>query len=180
MDQLDYQIITELQKDSRKKNRQIARALGVSETTIRRRINSLLESGTIQLTSIVVPDKIGYPIHAFMQMQIELSQTNSIIAELLQYPEVHYVCICSGEYQVLVVGMFMSPNQFSTFITEQVGKIHGIIRTETITHLKYAKRTYGLGFGEPDVAERDYNLAGTSPDRTKRLTGNREGKVSVP
>ena len=45
MDQIDYNLIVELQKDSRRSNRQLARLLGISEATVRRRIKDLAPGG---------------------------------------------------------------------------------------------------------------------------------------
>jgi DNA-binding Lrp family transcriptional regulator len=143
IDELDYRIIVELQEDSRRSNRALARVLGVSESTVRRRIKDLITARTIELTAIPDPAKVGYPTHAFLQVQVDFSEVTRVAGVLVEYPEVHYVGICSGANQLLVTAMCRSPGELSDFITEELGKIPGIKRTETITHLKYEKRTFG-------------------------------------
>ena len=44
MDELDIQILSILEKDSRTKNTEIAKRLSVSEGSIRRRIDNLVET----------------------------------------------------------------------------------------------------------------------------------------
>jgi Lrp/AsnC family transcriptional regulator for asnA, asnC and gidA len=143
MDQLDYQIMIELQENSRRSNRQIARVIGVSETTVRRRINNLIRAKTIKLAAIPDPVKLGYPTYAFFHLQVDFSEINSAAEALANYPEVLLVSSCSGTRQLIVSAIFRSPSELSDFITEELGKIQGIIRIETIMHLKFIKRTLG-------------------------------------
>ena len=60
MDELGRKIIQHLQKDGRAKNSDIARRLGVSEGTVRRRIKSLVDSGTVRIVAIPNLEKMGY------------------------------------------------------------------------------------------------------------------------
>jgi len=151
MDQLDFQIVIELQENSRRSNRQIARVLGVSETTVRRRINNLIRSKTIKLTAIPDPVKLGYPTYAFFHLKVDLSKINSVAEALANYPEVLLVSSCSGTSQLVVSAILRSPSELADFITKELGKIPGIIRTETIMHLQFIKRTLGWIQYDPNI-----------------------------
>ena len=150
MDAIDYNLILELQKDSRRSNRQLARLLGVSEATVRRRIKDLVDSHTIQLTAIPDPYMVGINMWGFMGLQVELSQVDNVAEQLATYPEVHYVGICSGSNQILIGVMFQSPERLSQFITNELARIPGMIRTDTLVSLKSLKRT--LGWLQPDAS----------------------------
>ena len=143
MDQLDYRLVIELQENSRRSNRQIARVLGVSETTVRRRIDSLIGSKTIKLAAIPDPVKLGYPTYAFFHLQVDLSKIDSVAEALASYSQVLLVNSCSGTSQLMVSAIFRSPAELADFVTDELGKIEGIIRTETTMHLKFIKRTLG-------------------------------------
>jgi Lrp/AsnC family transcriptional regulator for asnA, asnC and gidA len=143
MDDIDYNLIVELQKDSRRSNRQLARLLGISEATVRRRIKDLVDTHTIELTAIPDPYKIGITIFGFMGLQVELSQVDAVAERLARYPEVQYVGICSGTNQILISLMLHSPERLSEFITTELSRIPGVIRTDTLINLKYLKRTFG-------------------------------------
>ena len=128
--------------------------LGVSEATVRRRINDLLESRTIELSAIPDPVKVGLSTVAFLQLQIDLSQLDTVGEALTKYPEVSYVGICSGSCHLFVTVMFPSPLELSEFITAELAKIPGIIRTDTLMHLRYEKRAFGWlhrGFLSPSA-----------------------------
>ena len=150
MDAIDYNLILELQKDSRRSNRQLARLLGVSEATVRRRIRELVDSHTVQLTAVPDPHMVGMTMWGFMGLQVELSQIDSVAEQLTDYPEVTYIGICSGSYQILIGVMFQSPERLSHFITNELARIPGMIRTDTLLSLKAVKRT--LGWLQPDAS----------------------------
>jgi DNA-binding Lrp family transcriptional regulator len=140
---LEHRLIIELQKNSRRSNRKLAEILGVSVTTVRRHINDLIEAQTIQLTAIPDAEKLGYQTHVFLQLQIEFSEVRRVVNILVEHPQIQYIASCLRSNQLLVMAMFRSPHDLSEFVTEVLGKIPGIIRAETITHLHYEKRTFG-------------------------------------
>lgn len=143
LDKVDFDLILELQRNSRRSNRELASILAISEATVRRRIKGLTESGTIELAAIPFPPKIGLSTFAVVAMQVELSRIDAIAERLARYAEVHYVGICSGPNQLLITILAVSPEELSEFITNELGDISGIITTETMFHLKYLKRTLG-------------------------------------
>jgi Lrp/AsnC family transcriptional regulator for asnA, asnC and gidA len=143
MDKFGNRLIMELQRNSRRSNRQLARVLGVSEATVRRRINEFVESKLIELTAVPDATKVGLTSWAYLNLRVELPQLADVAQKLVKYPDVHYVGICSGSYHLLVSVIFDSPVKLSQFITEELGKIEGIIRTDTVVQLRYEKRTFG-------------------------------------
>jgi len=150
MDAIDYNLILELQKDSRRSNRQLARLLGVSEATVRRRIRDLVDSHTIVLTAIPDPSMVGMTMWGLMGLQVELSQVDAVAEHLTSYPEVYYVGICSGSYQILISVMFRSAERLAEFITNELAGVPGMIRTDTLISLKAVKRTFG--WLQPDAS----------------------------
>jgi len=143
MDRVDYHLIIELQKDSRRSNRELAQILNIGEATVRRRIQNLVTSGIIELAAVPYPHKIGYPTVAHVAMQVDLSRIDAIAERLVRYPELTYVGICSGANQILMTVLATSPGHLSEFITDRLGGISGVITTETIFHLRFLKRTLG-------------------------------------
>ena len=71
MDELDRKIIGILQLDGRASNAKIARQLGVSEGTIRRRLKRLIEDEAIQVVALPEPSKLGYNTEAIVGIQVD-------------------------------------------------------------------------------------------------------------
>ena len=59
MDERDRQIIALLQEDGRATNANIARKVGVSEGTVRRRLNRLFEDEYIRVVALPDSSKLG-------------------------------------------------------------------------------------------------------------------------
>jgi len=60
MDDIDIQILSLLEKDSRMKNTEIAKKLSVSEGSIRRRIENLVETGIIKNFTVEISTSFGF------------------------------------------------------------------------------------------------------------------------
>jgi len=60
MDELDIQILSILEVNSRMKNTEIAKLLSVSEGSIRRRIENLIEIGIIKNFTVEVSTNFGF------------------------------------------------------------------------------------------------------------------------
>ena len=74
MDDLDRKIIAILQSNGRASNAQIARNVGVSEGTVRRRVRRLIEEAVIRVVAIPDLEKLGYGTVALIGLQVQYSQ----------------------------------------------------------------------------------------------------------
>ncbi len=71
---LDYQLLFELMKDSHRSDRQLAKALGISQPTVTRR-RAMLEDNTIDGYTVIPKfGQIGFEIAAFTFMKTKLNQ----------------------------------------------------------------------------------------------------------
>ena len=62
LDQLDYEILLALREDARMKAVLIARRTGSNERTVRNRIDRLLASGIVRLTTVMDMNACGFNI----------------------------------------------------------------------------------------------------------------------
>jgi DNA-binding Lrp family transcriptional regulator len=143
MDEIDYKLIFELQKDPRKQNTELAQLLSVSEATVRRHIRDLVESGTLKLTALPNLTKVGYKTRAFIGLQIEVSKVEAVAERIARYPEVHFLIFCAGHVDIFIWALFSSTEHLSRFITTELGQIPGIMHMETMVQLRAVKSTLG-------------------------------------
>ncbi|HHI01394.1 MAG TPA: Lrp/AsnC family transcriptional regulator, partial [Thermococcus litoralis] len=72
MDEIDKNILKLLQEDGRMSYSEIARRIGVPESTVRLRVKRLIEEGIIRkFAALINPFKAGYTIVAFIAVDIE-------------------------------------------------------------------------------------------------------------
>ena len=70
---LDYQLLFELMKDSHRSDRQLAKALGISQPTVTRR-RAMLEDSTIEGYTVIPRfGQIGFELAAFTFMKTQLN-----------------------------------------------------------------------------------------------------------
>lgn len=140
MDELDLRILGVLQEDGRASNAEIARRLSVSEGTVRRRIKLLVRQGTMQVTAVPNLEALGLNAVALIGIQTEPSAVDDVANRLKQLPEVHFVAVTTGAYDIFTTVVLKSPEEMHTFLHRYLGTIPGIRHTETFLNLKVAKR----------------------------------------
>jgi Lrp/AsnC family transcriptional regulator for asnA, asnC and gidA len=139
IDSVDRQIVRELQHDGRTPNVEIARTLGLSEATVRRRLGRLLEAGAIHIQAVPDAAKTGYTTIAFMTLSVDLARAGQIAAEIAQMPEVRTIHLTTGGSELLVQAWFRSNDELLRFMTERIGSIPGITRAATLHVLRTFK-----------------------------------------
>lgn len=141
-DQLDRQIISMLQADGRCSNREIARNLGVPEATVRYRVRRLTESGLLRITALVEPERLGYTLTAVVSIQAEAEMVPEIASTLASFPEVMYLVITTGEFDIILTATFLDQDDLYGFLTDRLAKIEGVTRSNTAIGLNIVKRDF--------------------------------------
>lgn len=145
IDKTDCDIIKMLQKDGRLSNTTIAKKLGVSEATVRARLNRLVNEEYIQIVAVGNPIKLGFDIVGMIRFQIDLSKVDSIIRELKKLKPIWFIVQTTGNIDIHAEFNIRSLYELKELITKKINKIDGIIRTDTALILEYAKREYTWG-----------------------------------
>ena len=144
MDELDRKIIALLQLDGRASNAKIAREVGVSEGTVRRRLRKLLDEDVVRVVAVPNLEKLGFSTTALIGMQTGPGKSDVVAESLVNLPEAHYVAVTTGAYDVFVWAGLESAESLGQFLRSKIGPIDGVQRTETFVNLSIKKRTYGL------------------------------------
>ncbi len=96
VDDLDRRIIKMLQVNGRLTNTEIARALDITETTVRKRITHLLDEKLMNIVAVATPEAVGGTLSAIMGLSVELTAMHSVGDLVRTYPEVRYVGMSAG------------------------------------------------------------------------------------
>jgi Lrp/AsnC family transcriptional regulator for asnA, asnC and gidA len=129
LDQKDIKIIEILSKDSRTPFTEIARRLGVSESTIRKRVEALENRGVIKKYSIVVdPAKMGYKTVALVGLDVQPDKFLEAAEELSKLEEVKLVATSTGDHMIMTEIWTKDGRELGLLISKKLGKIPGIHR----------------------------------------------------
>ncbi len=144
MDELDRKIISILQGDGRASNARIARQVGVSEGTVRRRLKRLVQDEIIHVVAVPDPGKIGYNSEAVIGIQVQPDKIDKVADTLVGMSQVHWVAVTAGAYDIFAAVALQSAEDLGRFLRMEVGRIPGVERTETFINLSVRKRSFGV------------------------------------
>jgi len=140
VDELDREIIAILQSNGRASNARIARRIGVSEGTVRRRLKKLIAEGVIDIVAVVDAERLGYDTEALVGVQVDPDKVMEVAASLGELPESNWVAITTGTYDVFMWVTLQSADQLGAFLRDKLGIVSGVRRTETFVRLSLPKK----------------------------------------
>ena len=144
MDELDRKIIQILQENGRASNARIARDVGVSEGTVRRRLQALLQEGIIKVVALPDPEVLGYNTEALVGIQVDPDKIDEVARQLAGLRESSWVSVTTGSFDIFSWVTLPSSEDLGNFLKSEVGTISGVRRTETLVSLMVRKRNYGI------------------------------------
>ncbi|MDY6930816.1 MAG: Lrp/AsnC family transcriptional regulator [Halobacteriota archaeon] len=129
MDDKDRKIIEALRENSRTPFTEIAQKLGVSESTIRNRVQALENDGVIKKYTILVdPSKMGYNTVSIVGLDVEPSMFLEAAKSMAEIDEVQYVATSTGDHMIMSEIWTRDGRELSLLISEKIGKIKGVHR----------------------------------------------------
>lgn len=139
LDEIDVGIVRLLQSDGRIATAQLSRELGVSEPTIRKRIERLLADEIICITAVLNPHRTGFASNVLIMLKVHSSKVFEVGELLATHERVVYLGYTTGEFDLLVEMLFHSDNELFEFMRTELSQIDGIISTST-SHVVRSRR----------------------------------------
>ncbi|WP_456471495.1 winged helix-turn-helix transcriptional regulator [Methanocaldococcus sp.] len=127
MDEKDLKIINLLLKNGRMSYTEIAKKLGTSESSIRKRVKKLEEEGVIKgYTAIIDPSKIGYNVVALTGFDTDPDKFLNVADKLAKFDEIKKLYTSTGDHMIMAEIWAKDGKEFSDLIFNKLGKIDGI------------------------------------------------------
>lgn len=145
-DKVDYKIIQELSKNARTPASEIAREIDVNERTVRRRINNLVESDAIRITTIVEPSMFGYRSIADINLKVEEEIYDDFVESCKENPNVCYIATGWGESNLSIETRFLDNEEMYNFIKDKLPKTEGV---EVVNFFIIPKIIYNIDEWQP-------------------------------
>src|SRR5580765_3542892 len=138
LDKLDLQIIHEMMGTAEISYAELGKKLFVSGGTIHVRIKKLQELGIVKGTKMDVDHKVlGFDVIAFIGIYLEKSSLyDSVARELKKIPEIVRLNYTTGNYSMFAEVMCKDIGQLKFVLHDELQKIKGIERTDTIISLE--------------------------------------------
>ncbi|MGN8027597.1 Lrp/AsnC family transcriptional regulator [Microbacterium sp. 22242] len=117
LDANDAAIVAALERDARAAAIDIAVAVGLSESAVRRRLGVLI-GGAVDVRAIVAPATLGLPIAGFVWLRVRPSAVASVSEALRASPFVRYAAFTLSDEQILVDVAAPTVSELRRFLTE--------------------------------------------------------------
>jgi len=139
MDAIDQRILTELQKDGRLSNVQLAEKVGLSESACLRRVRQLEQSGIIdRYVMLIDQTAIGKPGTVFVRVTLEGQQQDKLQSFEEEIGKVRDVLECylmSGDTDYLL-RVIVRDNEDYMRIHNRLTSLPGVLRVQSSFALK--------------------------------------------
>ena len=137
MDKTDQKILSELSKDSSISIPKLAEKINVNSSVVYSRIKRLVKKKLIERFTIQVNNKeLGYAVKSLTGINMDSKQRDNVIQELFKIPSVSEVSEVTGRFDILVTMYAENLNEMYRIVSDNIGKIDGIIGSESFIEMK--------------------------------------------
>ena len=141
MDKTDLKILSELSNDSSISIPKLSEKINVNTSVVYSRIKRLVKTKLIKKFTIDVNDKeLGYTVKSLTGINMDSKQRDVVIEELFKIPGVREISEVTGRFDILVIMFAKNLPEMHRLISEEIGKIQGIVSSESFIEMKRRKK----------------------------------------
>ena len=137
VDKIDQKILSELSKDSSISIPKLSEKIDVNSSVVYSRIKRLVKKKLIERFTIEINNKeLGYGVKSLTGINMDSKQRDNVIQELMKIPGVREVAEVTGRFDILITMYAENLNDMYRILSENIGKIQGIIGSESFIEMK--------------------------------------------
>jgi len=141
LDKTDLKILSELSNDSSISIPKLSEKINVNTSVVYSRIKRLVKTKLIKKFTIDVNDKeLGYTVKSLTGINMDSKQRDVVIEELFKIPGVREISEVTGRFDILVSMFAKNLPEMHRLISEEIGKIQGIVSSESFIEMKRRKK----------------------------------------
>ncbi|HEX6028247.1 MAG TPA: Lrp/AsnC family transcriptional regulator [Nitrososphaeraceae archaeon] len=141
IDDLDLKILSELSKDASISVPRLSKKININASVVYSRIKRLLKRGLIKKFTIVInDDALGFGVRSLTGINMDSKLRDNVLNELFKIPEVREIAEVTGRFDILVTMTARSLDEIHQLISEKVGHVEGVQKTETFIEMRKTAR----------------------------------------
>ena len=148
LDRTDRTILTELQRDGRLSNRELADKVHLSESACLRRVRALEEAGVIdRYAALVSQSKVGLPGNVFVSITLNRQEQADLAAfeeAVKKVPEVMECYLMTGAQDYLLRVAVSDPADFERLHSQHLTRLPGVARVQSSFALRTVRKSVEL------------------------------------
>lgn len=139
--EIDLALLRELGVDGRRSHADLAKALDWSESSVRRRMDQLTESGTLFYDVEFNLAAFGFRAPTWLWLSVRPSELAATGEAFAGFDEVAYAAATTGASNLLVCAVCRDEEEFYDFLTTRVGSLRAVDRVETSPIIRTLKQS---------------------------------------
>ncbi|MBL1101544.1 Lrp/AsnC family transcriptional regulator [Streptomyces coffeae] len=133
-----------LRHDGRANAADVARAVGISQSTAYRLSQSLFQRGLVRPRVEIEPTLLGYTLEVVAELHVAPGAIQEVADALARHPSSRYVSIVAGTSSVIHHGVFRDEEGLAELLTRDLAALPGITACEVSVMLDVLRR-YWIG-----------------------------------
>jgi Lrp/AsnC family transcriptional regulator for asnA, asnC and gidA len=119
----------------------LSKKVNINASVVYSRIKRLIKRGLIKKFTVIINDEaLGLNVKALTGINMDSKLRDNVLNELFKIPEVREVSEVTGRFDVLVTMNARSLDEMHQLISEKVGRIEGVQKTETFIEMRKTAR----------------------------------------
>ena len=136
-DNIDLKILSELSNNSSISVPHLSKKINVNSSVVYSRIKRLVKRKLIERFTIEINSKeLGYAVKSLTGINMDSKKRDNIIEELFKINEVREISEVTGRFDILVTMYSRNLEDMHQLVSEQIGKIQGIVSSESFIEMK--------------------------------------------
>ena len=136
-DNIDLKILSELSNNSSISVPHLSKKINVNSSVVYSRIKRLVKRKLIERFTIEINNKeLGYAVKSLTGINMDSKKRANIIEALFKINEVREISEVTGRFDILVTMYSRNLEDMHQLVSEQIGKIQGIVSSESFIEMK--------------------------------------------
>lgn len=141
----DWPLVHALAEDGRATYRQLAARTHWHESTVRRRVDELVDSGVLSFDVDLLADALGFRSRAMLWMRVAPGRLGSVGQTLVERPEIPFVAATTGSTNLVAAVLCEDDRSLYEFISVVLADLEGLTHVETSPVMRAVKMHATMG-----------------------------------
>ena len=142
LDDVDDAILERLRSDGRTGFSEVAEAVGLNESTVRRRFERLVSRRWAHVVTLVQAAALGFEAEVQLRVEVEPARLMEVARELARRTEVRYLALPLGGNSLVAEVIARRTEDLYSFITAELADLPGVIGWSASLELLTIKRGF--------------------------------------
>jgi DNA-binding Lrp family transcriptional regulator len=142
LDELDLAICAALGEDGRLPFKEVSKQVGTSESTVARRVDSLVKRGCLRFRTLAEPAMFGYALEFMLWLSVVPGELDRAGQQLAAHPGTKYLSATTGRFNLVGQIVLRHYGELYRHTTDVVGALPGLREADVTLQVSTLKRAW--------------------------------------